>query len=108
MGVLYLRHVEDAVRLGFYQERIVVGCPAIVACPVVKAVAERPSLFGDVEVKGESRKGIVGYGIAGSHRGKDATGAVGKERCDGGCEEVFVHIPHTYKQMARVPLVHEA
>ena len=54
MGVLYLRHVEDAVRLGFYQERIVVDCPAIVACAVVKAVAERPSLFGDVEVKGES------------------------------------------------------
>ena len=108
MGVFYLRHVEDAVSLGFYQERIVVGCPAIVARSVVKAVAESPSLLGDVEVKGESRKGIVGYRIVGSHRGKYATGAVGKERRNRGCEEVFVHIPYTYKQMARVPLVHEA
>ncbi len=53
-------------------------------------------------------KGIVGDGIVGTNRGKDAARTVGKERSDGTAEVVLVHVADAKEQhvpsLADVPV----
>ena len=104
--IFQLRHVEHAVSLGFDEERIVLPLPSVVASTVVEAVLEGPSILLHVEVERQPRQRIVGYGVAGSDGGEDATRTVGEERRDVCDEEVLIHVPHTRKEVRVLPLVH--
>ena len=55
--ILQLSHVEDAVLLGTYEERIVTVFPSVIANTVIQTVAEQPSSFLHVKVNRQSGKG---------------------------------------------------
>ena len=106
MFILQLRHVEDSILLRANQERIVVGFPAIISYAVIQTVSESPSPLGYIKVKGQARIRIVGYRIAGSNRRKNSFRTVLEKCRNVRGKEILVYIPHTHKQMARIPLVH--
>lgn len=106
--ILQLRHIEDSILLRANHERIVVGFPSTISCTIIQTVSESPFSLGNIKVKGQPGMRIVGYRIAGSYGREDSLRTV-QEKCRNvRGEEIFVHIPHTYKQMARIPLVHVA
>ena len=108
MFILQLRHIEDSILLRANQERIVVGFPAIISRTIIQTVSECPSSLGYIKVKGQARIRIVGYRIAGCNGREDSLRTVLEKCRNVRGKEILVHVSHTHKQMARIPLVHVA
>ena len=106
--VFQLRHIEDSILLRADQKGIVVSFPTIISCTIIQTVSECPFSLGYIKVKGQARIRIIGYRIAGSNGRKNSLRTVQEKIRNIRGKEILVHIPHTHKQMARIPLVHVA